>query len=131
MSKLLFSNMNAQNMQKLRKWHLSYKITIFSLEASLLDLIFKNIYKVRITYISWIHNFYINLTWFKAWNNRFYPKATKLRKLKMRAMGHGWVVGGGVVCSNWRPWMVVELLVGCLAEREKKRKEKWGSAKGC
>ena len=75
--------MNAQNMQKLQKRNSSYKITILLSQASLLGLIFKNIYKVRIMY-----NFYVNLTWFEAWNNRFYPKATKLQNLKWGVIIH-------------------------------------------
>ena len=34
-------------MQKLQKWHLSYKITILPLQATLLNLISKNYHKLE------------------------------------------------------------------------------------
>ena len=81
-------SINARNMEKIRKWHSNYKITILPLEAMLLDLISKNYHKFIISCISWICNLYINLTLFKARNNRVYPKAIKLRKLVTGATGH-------------------------------------------
>ena len=55
----------------------------------LLDLISKIYYKVRISRISLIQNLYVNLMKFKAQNNRFLLKATKLWKIVTGATVHG------------------------------------------
>ena len=60
--KYYYWSVNVCNMQKLRKWHLSYKIIILPLKATLLDLISKNYHIVKISFFSRIRNLYINLT---------------------------------------------------------------------
>ena len=47
----------------------------------MLGLTFKNYYKVVITWISWLHNLFYNLTTNKAWINIITTKRIKFRKL--------------------------------------------------
>ena len=47
----------------------------------MLGLTSKNFYGIVLTYISWIHNLFRNLTTIYAWNNYVSSKATKFRKL--------------------------------------------------